>query len=85
MKVKQHVTLLRLIEHRAKILCWIGSTVLVDNQLDAQFILLYVYLNPLHVSSNYILILRRTIVLTLRLLISYIYIYIYIYIWSTYS
>ena len=36
---------------------------LVDDQLDAQFLLLYVYLNPLHVSSNYVLILRRTIVL----------------------
>ena len=33
-------------------------------QLDAQFLLYYVYLNPLHVSSNYVSILRRTIVLT---------------------
>jgi hypothetical protein len=36
---------------------------LVGNQLDAQFILWYVYLNPLHVSSNYVLILRRATVL----------------------
>jgi len=36
--------------------------ILVGNQLDAQF-LRYVYLNPLHVSSNTVLILRRTIVL----------------------
>jgi len=36
--------------------------ILVCNQLDAQFLLWYVYLNPLHVSSNYVLILRRTIV-----------------------
>ena len=47
--------------------------ILVGNQLDAQFLLCYVYLNPLHVSSNYVLILRRTTVLTLRLLMSYIY------------
>ena len=40
--------------------------ILVGNQLDAQFLLWYVYLNPLHVSSNYVLILRRTIVLTLK-------------------
>jgi hypothetical protein len=37
-------------------------TVLVGNQLVAQFLLCYVYLNPLHVSSNYVLILRMTIV-----------------------
>jgi hypothetical protein len=37
--------------------------ILVDNQLDAQFLLWYVYLNSLHVSSNYVLVLRRTIVL----------------------
>jgi hypothetical protein len=37
--------------------------ILVCNQLDAQFLLWYVYLNPLHVSSNYVLILSRTIVL----------------------
>jgi hypothetical protein len=37
--------------------------ILVGNQRDAQF-LLYVYLNPLHVLSNYVLILRRAIVLT---------------------
>jgi hypothetical protein len=30
--------------------------IVVGNQLDAQFLLLYVYLNPLHVSSNYVLI-----------------------------
>jgi len=39
------------------------SIILVGNQLDAQFLLWYVYLNPLHVSSNYVLILRRTVVL----------------------
>ena len=53
--------------------------ILVGNHLDAQLLLWYVYLNPLHVSSNCVLILRRTIVLTLRRLMSYIYIYIYIY------
>jgi hypothetical protein len=37
--------------------------ILVDNQLDAQFFLWYVYLYPLHVLSNYVLILRRTGVL----------------------
>jgi len=36
--------------------------ILVSDQLDAQFLLCYIYLNPLHVSSNYVLILRRTIV-----------------------
>jgi hypothetical protein len=36
--------------------------ILVGNQLDAKFLLWYVYLNHLHVSSNYVLILRRTIV-----------------------
>jgi len=36
--------------------------ILVGNQLEAQFLLCYVYLNPLHVSSNCVLILRRTIV-----------------------
>jgi len=36
--------------------------ILVGNQLDAQFLLLYVYLNPLHVSSKYVPVLRRTIV-----------------------
>jgi hypothetical protein len=39
------------------------SILLVSDQLDAQFLLLYVYLNPLHFSSNSVLILRRTIVL----------------------
>jgi len=39
------------------------DTILAGKQLDAQFLLWYVYLNPLHVSSNYVLILRRTIVL----------------------
>jgi hypothetical protein len=42
--------------------------ILVDNQLDAQFLLCYVYLNPLHVPSNYVLILRGTIVLIQLLL-----------------
>jgi hypothetical protein len=37
--------------------------ILLDNQIDTQFLLRYVYLNPLHVSSNYVLILRRTTVL----------------------
>ena len=37
--------------------------ILVGNQLVTQFLLLYIYLNPLHVSSNRVLILRRTIVL----------------------
>jgi len=37
--------------------------ILVGNQLGAQFLLWYVYLNPLHVSSDYVLILRRTTVL----------------------
>jgi len=36
--------------------------ILVGNQLDPQFLLWYIYLNPLHVSSNYMLILRRIIV-----------------------
>jgi len=36
--------------------------ILVGDQLDAQF-LLYVYLNPLHVSGNFVLIFRQTIVL----------------------
>jgi len=35
---------------------------MVGNQLDAQFHL-YVYLNPLYVSSETVLILRRTTVL----------------------
>ena len=42
--------------------------ILVGNQLDAQFLLWYVYLNSLRVLSNCVLILRRTIVLTLILL-----------------
>jgi len=37
--------------------------ILVSDQLDAQFLLQYVYLNPLHVSSNSVLIFRRTTVL----------------------
>ena len=37
--------------------------ILVGHQLDAQFLSWYVYLNPLHVSSNPVLFLRRTIVL----------------------
>jgi len=36
--------------------------ILVGNQLDAPSLLCYIYLNPLRVSSNYVLILRRTIV-----------------------
>jgi len=36
--------------------------ILVDNQLNAQFLPQYVYLNPLHISSNYVLDLGRTIV-----------------------
>jgi hypothetical protein len=36
--------------------------ILVGNEIKAQFFLWYIYLNPLHVSSNYVLILRRTIV-----------------------
>jgi hypothetical protein len=36
--------------------------ILVSNQLEAQlFYNTYIYLNPLHVSSNYVFILRRTI------------------------
>ena len=35
--------------------------ILVCNQTDAQFLLWYIYLNSLYVSSNYVLILRRTI------------------------
>jgi hypothetical protein len=31
----------------------------VNNQLDAQFLSLYVYFNSLHVSSNLVLIIRR--------------------------
>jgi hypothetical protein len=38
-------------------------TVLVDNQLDAQFFHnIFIYLNPLHVSSISVLILKRTVV-----------------------
>jgi hypothetical protein len=34
---------------------------MVGNQLDAQFFYnTFIYLNPLHVSSNYVLIFRRT-------------------------
>jgi len=37
--------------------------ILVDNQLDAQFFYnTFIYLNPLHVSSTFVLILRRTTV-----------------------
>jgi len=43
--------------------CTASSIILIGNQLDARFLIGYVYLNPLHVSSNYVLILRRTIVL----------------------
>jgi hypothetical protein len=45
------------------IICEIRLWVLVGNQLDAQFLLLYVYLNPLHVLNNPVLVFRRTIVL----------------------
>jgi len=38
-------------------------SLLVDNQLDAQFFYnTFIYLNPLHVSSTFVLILRRTTV-----------------------
>jgi len=37
--------------------------ILVGDQRDAQFLLKYVYLNPLQVSSNSVLILKRTVVL----------------------
>jgi hypothetical protein len=37
--------------------------ILVGNQIGAQFILWYFYLNPVHVSSNTVLILGRTIIL----------------------
>jgi hypothetical protein len=33
--------------------------ILVNNQLDSQFLSLYVYFNSLHVSSNLVLIIRR--------------------------
>jgi len=36
---------------------------LVNNQLDAQFFYIIVYFNPLHVSSEHVLIKRRSIVL----------------------
>ena len=36
---------------------------LVSDQLDAQFFICRVYLDPIHVSSNLVLILSRTIVL----------------------
>jgi len=49
--------------HAAHILRPYLLRVLVNNQLGAQFLLWYVYLNPLHVSSNCVLIFRRTIVL----------------------
>jgi len=42
---------------------WQVKKILVSEKLDAQFLLQYVYLNPLHVSSNSVLIHRRTIVL----------------------
>ena len=35
--------------------------ILVGNQLDAQLLLWYIYLNPLHVSRNYVLIVRTTL------------------------
>jgi len=33
--------------------------ILVNNQLDAQLFFIYVYFDTLHVSSNYVLIIRR--------------------------
>jgi uncharacterized membrane protein YkgB len=48
-------------------------SVLVSDQLDTQFLLHYVYINPLHVSSNSVLILRRTIVLIQLLLLLQLY------------
>ena len=42
---------------------------LAGDQLDAKFLVRHVYLNPLHVSSNSVLILRKTIVL-IQLLVS---------------
>jgi hypothetical protein len=33
--------------------------IVVNDQLDAQFFFLYVYFNPLHVSSNLVLTIRR--------------------------
>jgi hypothetical protein len=41
----------------------ISQVILVGDELNAQFLISYVYLNPLHVSSNYVLVLRRRIVL----------------------
>jgi hypothetical protein len=43
----------------ARVMC---RNILVGNKFDAQFLLWYVYLNSLRVSSNYVLILRRRIV-----------------------
>jgi hypothetical protein len=37
--------------------------ILVGNLFNVQFLLWYVYLNPLHASSNSVLVLRRTVVL----------------------
>jgi hypothetical protein len=37
--------------------------ILIENQLDAQFLLWYIYLNSLHVSSNYVFIFRGTVLL----------------------
>ena len=37
--------------------------ILVGDQHDTQFLLKYVYFNPLHVSTNSVLIIRKTIVL----------------------
>jgi len=60
-------------QHHSYAKCYIFLTahlriILVGNHLDAQFLLWYVYLNSLHVSRNPVLILRRTILLTLILL-----------------
>ena len=49
--------------NRNKINVDIQIIILVDNKLDAQFFYnTFIYLNPLHVSSTFVLILRRTIV-----------------------
>jgi hypothetical protein len=38
---------------------WPSRIILVNDQLDAQFLFLYVYFNSLHLSSNFVLIIRR--------------------------
>ena len=51
------------------------SIILVNNQLDAHFFAVYVYFDTLHVSSNYVLIIRRINCINMTL---YIYIYMYV-------